>query len=127
MLDNQSERLREKGLTRQPCMVVVGPSFTQMQAVVVAVDKISYRVPTVQEAFDVWFKSFYVFDASFPPESKHLCYLFQRGLYKFETPRDEQCPYTSTIIGDLFGNNQVIESEESEEGEEGEKSGDESD
>ncbi|XP_076279767.1 uncharacterized protein LOC143208808 [Lasioglossum baleicum] len=92
------EAMSLRKLTVQPYIIAVGPSLGSIEAFYVSVDEVLYKVPTAFDAIDVCFKTFHVFNISYPSESHHLWYLIQRQLYKLETKFDRPIGYIIDVL-----------------------------
>lgn len=98
---NYKARIREKGLTVQPYIIVIGPELNQLEKLYVIIDEIKYEVTSAKEAIDICFKAFHVFNANYPAPGEHIWLLIQRSLFKFTTKLDKIIPYIIETVTDL--------------------------
>lgn len=77
-------RLKERGLTRCPLVVVVGPELTKLNFFIVSFGDSYYQLPTFLKALDVCYKLFKTYQLEFPPESAGSWNLVGYVVYGFQ-------------------------------------------
>lgn len=88
------EKIRQKiisyslyGLTLQPTIIRIKNSEKQFG---IYFDKKYYLFKTLQQAIDLCFKSFYVFDLKYPVESSLVWTFFEKYVYEIDTKVQDQ-------------------------------------
>lgn len=87
-------------ITLQPYIVILG-SVNEVKENYVQVDDILYKTNSTLEAIDVCFKTFHVFQVSYPLMSEHLWMLIQKGIYNVNTKWDLIIPGIQHILSKL--------------------------
>lgn len=87
-----------RGQTIQPYILLVGPTLTNILAAYVIIDDNTYKTESVLEAIDFCFKSFHVLDATYPFQSEHIWFLFQRNIYNIRTKYDKSIPFIQDLL-----------------------------
>ena len=64
-------------------------------------DDETFEVENFLKALDICFKSFFVSNCGFPPQSEHIWQLLQLGLYKFETTNDKIILSVQELLNDI--------------------------
>ena len=80
--------MKAKQLKLQPLTLIV-ESLLDIQAYYVGVDEVKYSTDSMLEAIDLNLKIFYVFDCSYPSDSKALWQFFQTDTYEIFTPDEK--------------------------------------
>lgn len=83
-IKKKRKKLQKLGLTLQPFILVVGPSLTEIEAIFVRIDDISYKLKTLFKALEICFMIFMVLDLKYPSAAEHIWYLFQRTIFDIE-------------------------------------------
>lgn len=84
-------------ITLQPYIVILG-SLSEVKETYVQVDDILYKTNSTLEAIDVCFKTFHVFQVSYPLMSEHLWMLIQKGIYNVNTKWDSIIPGIQHVL-----------------------------
>lgn len=84
-------------LTVQPYIITVGPDDA-VNEIYVCVDETLYKIDNIFRSLDICFKTFHVFQLSYPVASEHLWILIQRGIYNFDTKWDTNIPFIAHIL-----------------------------
>jgi len=85
-------------LTLQPFILVIGPSLTEIQAIFVRIDNVSYKLKTLFKTSEICFMTFIVLDWKYPSAAEHIWYLFQRIVLDIELQEDNKIPMTCDVI-----------------------------
>lgn len=101
-LHERDEKLSFYGLTRQPVVILVGPSLKEIEVVYVVVDNIWYNFQSPLKAVDVCFKIFFTCNLEYPKEGEHLWLFLQKEAYCIKTPNDKQIMSVNTLLLDLI-------------------------
>lgn len=97
-IENKRKKLQKFGLTLQPFILVVGPSLTEIQAIFVRIDNVSYKLKTLFKALEICFMSFMVLDLKYPSASEHIWYLLQRTVFDIDLQGDNKIPMICDVI-----------------------------
>lgn len=62
------------------------------------IDKVRYKFSSAAKAFDILFKCYHIFHATYPPAAAHLYLLIQRCVYNIETKYDKVVPYIADLL-----------------------------
>ncbi|XP_068902975.1 uncharacterized protein [Tenebrio molitor] len=91
-IEAKRTKMASFGMTVQPYIIIVGPTFYDIQTVHLYIHDILYTVPTLLKAVDVCFKSFIVFDLQYPLEAEHIWFLIQWIIYDIHLKSDKKLP-----------------------------------
>ncbi|XP_034245520.1 uncharacterized protein LOC117647732 [Thrips palmi] len=84
----KEHRLSVAGPGGSPLLVVVGPTLLDIKSVYVSVADLDYKVDSVVEGLDIFFKSHHALHTSYHCASSHIWTTLQRAVYSFETEWD---------------------------------------
>lgn len=87
-----------KGLTVQPYLLLVGAKLSNITSVFVVINSYNYKCLNVLEALDFCYKIYQILDAEYPFPSRHIWYLMQWNIYKFQNKKDPKIPFVGDII-----------------------------
>lgn len=87
-LENRRNQLNEGEGGGTPLIIVQSPSLERVESIYVSIAKLRYKVDTIAEAVDLFFKSFHVFHLKYPGPSAHIWIVLQRAIYDFSTEWD---------------------------------------
>lgn len=90
-------------ITLQPYIVTLGPPH-EVKETYVQVDDMLYKTTSTLEAIDICFKTFHVFQISYPLMSEHLWMLIQKGIYNFSTKWDFIIPGIEHVLSKVSQN-----------------------
>jgi hypothetical protein len=91
-IEAKRTKMASFGMTVQPYIIIVGPTFYDIQTVHLYIHDTLYTVPTLLKAVDVCFKSFIVFDLQYPLEAEHIWFLIQWIIYDIHLKSDKKLP-----------------------------------
>jgi len=77
---------------------VIGPSLTEIHAIFVRIDNISYKLKTLFKALEICFMTFIVLDLKYPSAAEHIWYLFQKTVFDIELQGDNKIPMICDVI-----------------------------
>lgn len=101
-IEKKRDKMYELGLPVQPFIVLVGPDIsTSVEKIYVCIDGRLCESPSVLKALDIALKTFLAYHVRYPPESEHLWYLLQWGIYEIQTTSDEKIPSIFNIINKI--------------------------
>lgn len=88
VLETEINRLNQRYMrcdqTQHPLIIVVGPDMKQMSVFLVYYGGIYYSLPTFQKALDICYKTFKIYEISFPRPSSGVWNLINHCIYEFE-------------------------------------------
>ncbi|KAE8739898.1 hypothetical protein FOCC_FOCC014598 [Frankliniella occidentalis] len=98
--ERRSELIDENG-GGQPLIVLVCSSPDNVRSAHVSVASLRYDLDSVLEALDVCFKLYQSLHCKYPPESKHIWTVLQRGIYKINLKGDTNILHSWIKLYDL--------------------------
>lgn len=102
-LHERDEKLSFYALTRQPVVILVGPSFKEIEVMYVVVNNIWYNFQLPLKAVDLCFKILFTSNLEYSKEGEHLRLFLQKGAYCIKTPNYKQIMSVNTLLLDLIG------------------------
>jgi hypothetical protein len=98
-------RRREKfiglGYTLQPFIIIVGPTLNNILNYFVVIDDTFYQLNSIIDSVDCCFKTIITFNAEYPVECKVIWHFIQKGLFKLETPFDNNFTAVNAFNSDI--------------------------
>lgn len=67
----------------------------------VSIEDMLYKVPSVLYGVDVCFKSYFVLNCKYPPESEHIWLIIQKAVFEINTSLDKRIPIVHQVLNDL--------------------------
>ena len=100
-MQKKTKECQERGITWQPQVLVLGNSVLIPEQVFVLVNDTVYEVDSLIKAVDVCFKSFFVFNAHYPPHAQEPWLLLQKAVFGIDTTFDAQSARIQEVLGFL--------------------------
>jgi hypothetical protein len=97
----RTKKMLDLELTLQPFIIIVGPTLKEISTRNIVVNNIRYEITTIIKAVDACFKTTFVLNAQYPPESYNLWQFIQTGLYQLKTKYDKKSTAINTLCVDL--------------------------
>ncbi|XP_066597095.1 uncharacterized protein [Prorops nasuta] len=97
-ISRREKKMKKLGMTVQPFIIVQSTTLDKVDKIFVSISSHIYDVPSMIKALEVCFKSFIVFDLSYPPEGEHLWTYIQWMIYDIYTKYDGKYPNVMSMI-----------------------------
>lgn len=89
MLNRKREKALALGLQVQPCVIIVGSDYENIESFFVSINQLLYPVENIIKAIDICYKVIHVLQAKYPPESEQIWMFIQKVIYNMKTPYDK--------------------------------------
>ena len=89
-------KLRRYGLTQQPIVIAIG-TIENITAAYIAINENQYESPTILDAVDRCFKSFFALNAEYPSDSKPVWEFIQR-IYGIDFPKRQKISPDALLV-----------------------------
>ena len=97
-MSERREACRQRGITWQPQVLVIGESILSIEQVFVLVEDMVYEVQTLTKAVDVCFKTLFLFNLEYASAVEDVWVLLQLALYDIHTVYDKPSSLVKELV-----------------------------
>ncbi|KAF0723633.1 Uncharacterized protein FWK35_00027468, partial [Aphis craccivora] len=100
-IEKRRSKYSQQGATIQPYIIIVGKDYNSIDTCYIRVNEKLWSFGCPVKAFEVCFKSYFVFNCSYPKECYDPWIVIQQELFKLVTAYDRSTAMTTSVINKL--------------------------